>query len=163
MNIQALTKQLKVHEGLRLRTYRDTKNVLTVGYGWNLQQHSTVPILGWEVHEHDSITEEEAETLLIHSIKAHVQELYKHLDFAQALSENRQLVLGDMAFNMGVPTLLTFKNTLRAMRDGRYHHAAQGMAHSLWATQVKSRAKRLTTMMMLDVDFNTAYDLVELL
>jgi lysozyme len=71
------------------------------------------------------------------------------------LSETRQLVLADMAFNLGVgPSeedkdgkLLTFKNTLRAMQEGRYEDAAKGMEDSPWYRQVGRRAVKLVDMM----------------
>jgi lysozyme len=52
-----------------------------------------------------------------------------------------------MAFNLGVPGLLKFKNTLRAVREGRFEDAAKGMLASKWARQVKGRAVRLAQVM----------------
>ena len=39
--------------------------------------------------------------------------------------------------------MLTFKNTLKAMEQGRYQDAADGMKNSLWYRQVGDWAKRL--------------------
>lgn len=52
-------------------------------------------------------------------------------------------VLINMAFNMGVKTLLTFKNSLAAIKEKNYEKAAQNLKLSLWYTQVGSRAKKL--------------------
>jgi lysozyme len=63
------------------------------------------------------------------------------------LSPVRQRVLVNMAFNLGMVGLLTFKNTLGAMQNGSYAAAAAGMLSSKWATQVGVRAERLADMM----------------
>ncbi len=60
-----------------------------------------------------------------------------------SLDDVRQRIVSNMAFNMGVSGLLTFKNTLSAMRRGCYSVAAAGMKNSKWAVQVGDRAKRL--------------------
>ncbi len=43
---------------------------------------------------------------------------------------------------------MRFKNTLRAMREGRYKDAADGMAASAWYHQVKGRARELVEQML---------------
>jgi lysozyme len=52
-----------------------------------------------------------------------------------------------MAFNLGIKKLMEFKNTLKAMSEGRYADAADGMRKSLWAKQVGKRAERLIHIM----------------
>jgi lysozyme len=125
--------RLKLHEGLRLKPYRDTVGKLTIGYGRNLTDRG--------------LTEAEAEFLLDNDIKSHSEELAKALPWLVNLDPARQAVLVDMAFNLGVPGLLKFKNTLRAVREGRFEDAAKGMLASKWARQVKGRAVRLAEAM----------------
>jgi lysozyme len=48
-----------------------------------------------------------------------------------------------MCFNLGINTLLTFKNTLTAVSLGNYEQAAIGMRNSTWFKQVGNRAVRL--------------------
>ena len=57
-----------------------------------------------------------------------------------------------MCFNMGIDTLLEFKNTLSFMQAGDYNSAANGMLSSLWAKQVGLRADNLAVMMRTGVD-----------
>lgn len=52
-------------------------------------------------------------------------------------------VLVSMAYNMGYKTLSTFKNTLRAAREGNYAAMADGMEKSLWYRQTGHRAREL--------------------
>ena len=58
----------------------------------------------------------------------------------------------DMAFNMGY-RVLQFKNTMKAVEEGRYEDAAKGMLASKWAKQTKSRAVRLAEMMKTGRDY----------
>lgn len=55
-------------------------------------------------------------------------------------------VLVDMCYNMGPKTLGTFRNTLRNFIIKDYVQAAKGMEASLWAKQVKGRARKLVRM-----------------
>jgi lysozyme len=63
------------------------------------------------------------------------------------LTPNRQAVLAGMAFQMGTPGLLGFKNTLAAVRRGDYDAAAAGMLASRWAQETPARAKRMADLM----------------
>jgi lysozyme len=56
-------------------------------------------------------------------------------------------VLVNMGFNLGPEGLLGFRRTLRAVEEGRYADAAEGMLRSKWARQVGARAVRLAAMM----------------
>ena len=55
----------------------------------------------------------------------------------------RQLVLIDMAFNMGVPRLCKFKKMWTAVHENDFVTAAKEMLDSRWANQVKSRSTKL--------------------
>jgi lysozyme len=127
------TRLLTLHEGVRLKPYRDTVGKLTIGIGRNLDDRG--------------ITREEAEYLLSNDISDVWLRLVSLLPFFARLDTVRQSILLDMAFNLGVPGLMAFKNTLAAIGDGRYADAAAGMLASRWAEQVGRRAQRLSEMM----------------
>lgn len=134
MDVSAYMKeQIKKHEGLRLRMYKDTKGIATVGYGFNL--------------EANDIPKEMAEGLFELKYKEHRLELISKKPWITKLDPVRQGILYDMAYNMGVPKLLTFVNTLRAIEEGRYADAANNMEQSLWYKQVGGRAKTLVNQM----------------
>lgn len=133
MNEQALAKQLVLDEALRLKPYKDTEGILTIGVGRNLIDRG--------------ISEDEALYLLSNDIKAVVADLDRCLSWWRQMSDNRQLVLANMCFNLGINRLLGFTNTLKFMALGQYDKAADGMLNSKWAGQVGNRAKRLADMM----------------
>jgi len=130
--LDKLREELIRDEGLRLMPYTDTVGKLTIGIGRNLTDKG--------------ISNEEARLLLDSDIKEHLKLLDDNLEWWRTMSENRQRVLANLAFNMG-SKLLTFTNTLAAMKRGDYEAAADGMAQSKWATQVGPRATRLVQMM----------------
>ena len=71
----------------------------------------------------------------------------KEINWFWALDDVRQNVLVNMAFNLGVSGLLTFKNTLRLISFSRYEEAAEEMLNSKWARQVGYRAEELAEQM----------------
>jgi lysozyme len=52
-----------------------------------------------------------------------------------------------MAFNLGLPRLLTFHDMIAALGRQDYGAAADAMLASRWAVQVGDRARRLAQMM----------------
>lgn len=126
-------EELRLDEGLRLKAYKDTAvpPVLTIGYG------STKG-----VSEGDVITLEQAEELLNDDFEEAVKTARKICDCFDGLDGPRKGVIVNMAFNLG-NRLSTFHNFLRLVDDAHYKEAAEHMLVSLWAKQVKSRAKRL--------------------
>lgn len=129
----AMIRQLRLHEGERLKPYRCTAGKLTIGVGRNLDDRG--------------ITREEAAFLLENDIKRGEAELLRALPWVGQLDEVRQRVLLDMVFNMGLAGVLAFKNTLATIQAGDYQRAASMMLDSKWARQVGQRAERLSRMM----------------
>lgn len=125
-----LEQQLKRHEGLRLRPYKDTVGKLTIGIGRNLDDVG--------------ISEDEALFLLGNDITKAMNQLDKALPWVVNLDRVRYDVLVNMAFNMGINGLLQFKNTLLLIRQGKYEEASIQMLNSKWAKQVGNRAKELS-------------------
>jgi len=133
VNLDRLKEMLVKHEGLRLTVYRDSIGLPTIGVGRNLQDRG--------------ISEPEAMILLANDITNVLADLDRALPWWRQLSENRQLVLADMCFNLGISRLMGFKNALQAAQEGRWSDAAHEMLDSRWAAQVGSRAVELADMM----------------
>ena len=156
MDKKALFQELKVHEGLELHVYLDTKGIPTVGIGHNLENDPAEKELGRTLKVGDKISEDEAMQLFDKDLTIAVKEVSQVLSCFNDLSEVRQCVLVDMAFNLGVPRLKKFSKTLSAIENSEYEIAAKEMLDSSWARQVKSRAPRLALMMEKDLDFEKA-------
>jgi len=133
MNKAKLAEQLKKHEGLRLKPYTDTVGKLTLGIGRNL--------------EDKGITEQEALFMLNNDVDHFYDKIKKEINWFWALNDARQNALVNMAFNLGVNGLLTFKNTLFLIANGSFDSAAEEMLNSKWAEQVGYRADELAEQM----------------
>lgn len=135
MNLLKLTDELKTDEGLRLFPYTDTVGKVTIGYGHNLTDNG--------------ITDTQAGWLLHDDIVSMLASLTSALPWLSTLDDARQRVLANMAFNMGLGTLLSFHKMLAACEAQNFYLAASEMLHSHWASQVGGRAIRLANQMRL--------------
>ncbi len=133
MEISALKAQLRADEGERLKVYIDTVGVPTIGVGRNLKDRG--------------ISAVESDFLLTNDIQAVQADLNSMLPWWVGLSDNRQLVLANMCFNLGIGGLLGFRNMLACAKSGDWFGAAKEMRDSHWATQVGARAERLALLM----------------
>jgi lysozyme len=132
----AVRAQLRVDEGFVPHAYQDSLGYLTIGIGRLIDKRKG-----------GGITLGEAEMLLTNDLAKVEGELLGELPWVARLDSVRKMVLTNMAFNMGMPTLLTFRATLAAVRRGDYATAADQMIKSKWYGQVGNRAKRLVAMM----------------
>lgn len=152
-NRLTLESELERDEGFRESVYRCTAGKLTIGVGRNLddvgirpEETTALGITKASVVK-NGITRAQAYALLDYDIACVEKSLDKNLPWWRSLTDNRQRVLLNMCFNMGIRTLLEFHNTLNAIKNGRYEAAVAGMGKSKWARQVGRRAVRLQAMM----------------
>ena len=153
-NRQDLIEKLIVAEGLRLQVYKDTLGIDTIGIGRNLEDRGItkeeladldIPTIE-HVYEY-GITEADAVYLATNDVQIVEEELVRAHPCVDRLDSVRQLILIDMAFNMGVPRLCKFKKMWAAVECGDYPTAAKEMLDSRWAKQVKGRATKLANAM----------------
>jgi len=130
---EILRETLVKQEGLRLKPYRCTAGKLTIGYGRNLDDNG--------------ISQDEAEIMLSNDIRAVKVAVYSALPWVYSMDENRQMVILNMAYNLGIAGLLEFRRFLHSAEFREYQTAAKRMLESLWATQVGNRATYLAKVM----------------
>ena len=133
MDDERLTAIIREHEGVRLFPYVDTSGKLTIGVGHNLTDNGI-----------SSIT---VDAILAEDISISKRELDKEYPEWCDLTEDRQIVLVSMVFNMGMPTYKKFVKFWAALRAEEYDVAADEMLDSRWRKQVKNRAVELAAMM----------------
>lgn len=68
------------------------------------------------------------------------------LDGYNTLSDIRKRALINLCFNMGISTLLDFRNSLYYLFKGDYSKSADNFKKSKWYRQVKGRGDRITDM-----------------
>src|SRR6056300_2094546 len=146
--------ELIKHEGLKLQVYKDTLGIDTIGIGRNLEDRG---ITKQELDELDipnihhvyeyGITEADAVYLATNDVQIVEEELVRAHPCVDRLDAVRQLILMDMAFNMGVPRLCKFKKMWSAIHEENFEAAGFEMMDSKWARQVGRRARILSDAM----------------
>lgn len=135
--LKQVHKDLRRHEGCRLKPYKDTEGVWTIGYGHTGKDiHSATPAISME-QASKWLAEDITEAIAVAKTIAPV---YRELDSV------RKAVLINMAFNLGY-RLKGFKKFLAALEVRDYSRAALEMLDSKWARQVKGRATELSARM----------------
>lgn len=139
--MENLTKQLRreegevKHKGLHV-AYQDHLGFWTIGIGRLIDKEKG-----------GGLSDEEVDFLLRNDIMKRLVELRRQLPFFDELDMPRQGVLLQMAFQLGVAGMLSFKTTLQLVRLGKYKDAAIAMLDSKWARQTPARARRLAKQM----------------
>ena len=132
-------EEILLDEGIKLRAYRDTVGVPTIGVG-----HTK------GVKDGDIITKKQAIAFLREDMEDAIEDAKSLCLDWENMSGPRKGVMVNMAFNLGRDRLSGFKNTLRFINERNYARAATNMLLSKWARQVKGRADRLAYRMTHD-------------
>jgi len=133
MNLTRLQAQLSTDEGRKPRIYTDTVGKVTGGVGRNLTDNG--------------FSQDEIDLMLSNDIVKATSTARSLVPGFDQLSDVRQEVLVNMAFNMGYQRLSGFKMMLAAVSASNWDEAAAQMLSSKWANQVGPRAKRLANAM----------------
>ena len=123
MKLERLKRTLWIQEGAKRRIYKCPAGFWTLGVGHNLEE---LPISERAIN---IILEDDIElirTELSYSIKNNFSISLKDL------SDVRQEILINMAFNMGVPRLMKFKKTFSFIKNLDFFNASIEMLDSSW-------------------------------
>ena len=127
----ALKNRIKLHEGCRLRPYRDSEGVLTAGYGRNLE---AVPFSRTEVD------------LMFDNDFDRARQLARSFHVYEQLNSVRRGVLIEMVFQMGKAGVARFKNFLKAAQAEDWDKAHDEMLDSKWHEQSTRRCEELAAL-----------------
>lgn len=143
----AVVIDTRIFEGLRLHVYTDTTGHSTIGYGHNLSGglDKNLNQLGIDkpslLDGSLDLTQAQAQALFeLDMADAHADAvtLVPNLDSMPDLVVS---VMNDLSFNMGLPTLSTFKYMLQAINAQTFDKAAFALQNSRWFTQVGGRGQ----------------------
>lgn len=123
--IAFVTAQLKLDEGFKGRPYLDSRSIVTIGYGRNLDDHG--------------ISEPEAAVMLGNDIASALSALRLKIGAFDSFSEARQAALLNMCFNMGIAKLMTFQKMIAALENNDPYTAGKEMKESTWYSQVHAK------------------------
>lgn len=137
------------NEGFEKKAYLDTKGILTIGYGFNLEE----PIIrkkllsrGFDVDGmikgKVSMTEAQALPILEEIYKESFDVAKKKFTNFDTFPDDVKHVVTDMVFNMGENRFDGFKKMKTALSKNDYAEAARQIADSSYAKQVGNRVNR---------------------
>ena len=133
--MQKIIENIKRHEGFRGEVYRDTLGFNTIGYGTKLP-----------------LSKKEASVLLEMRLKEKIKELEEKEPFINSLPLDKQSILVEMSYQLGVNGVLKFKKMWVALKNSDYKIAALEMLDSRWHIQTPRRAKELSDKMMESIN-----------
>lgn len=128
-DLLALKQELIRDEGIRLRPYHDSKGILTIGVGHNL--------------EAKPISARAANVILEDDIADVVADLDRSVPWWHRLDHIRQRAIINMCFQMGITGLLKFERLLAALRTEDWTGAYRETLDSKYALEVPERAARV--------------------
>lgn len=135
--MREVTKKLVEWEGYRQYAYRCTEGVLTIGVGRVIETGGP------------GLTLEESMGLLENDIERVEKDLAEAYPWFTDLSENRQIAMISMAFQLGMGGLAQFKNGLASLRTESWQEAHDHFMDSKWAReQTPNRAKEVCQLIL---------------
>lgn len=171
--------QIELHEGFKSKPYKDSRGILTIGIGYNLDARGLRPLsttlmrpLTMTGLKATGITREEARSMALVDIRAIDQRLRQQWASYDSLDPIRQRVMIDLAYNLGTKLAsfkafggaaalaLTISPAQITLRQACWDAGAFHLMDSLWARQVDDglggrlgRADRLCTMWRTGKDY----------
>ncbi len=149
-NIETIRKYITYNEGKRNTVYNDSLGIPTIAVGFNLRRADApakIEALGLSYNDvltgKQALTDEQINALLDADIESAINKTVKRLyPGFDTIDPDRQVILVDLAFNMGPSRLAGFKNTNAAINSGDWDKAADELKDSRWYHQVGNRAVR---------------------
>jgi len=133
MDKDAFKAHLEWAEGRRNFPYQDSVGKTSIGVGRNLDDKG--------------LSDDEIGILLENDINDAVRSA-SSMSYWDSLTPNRQLVVADMVFNMGLRRFKGFIKTNAALERGDWDEAAREMVDSRWFRQTGRRSRKLVAMMI---------------
>ena len=128
--MRKLIDDIKKNEGFVGTVYKDSLGFNTIGYG------SLLPI-----------SETEATLILVSRLNEKVSEIEKKEPFIKSLPIEKQEIIYEMCYQMGVSGVLKFIKMWDALKIFDYNEASRQMLDSRWAQQTSNRARMLAEKM----------------
>jgi len=119
-----LVENIKASEGFVEHVYKDSLGIDTLGYGTKMP-----------------LDKEEAELLLKHRLGKKINHLLQEKPIVLRLPQEKQEVLFDLSYQLGVNGLLKFKRMWLALESFQYEAAAVELLDSRYAKQTPKRAE----------------------
>lgn len=138
---------IRGHEGWELKVYRDTLGIPTIGVGFNLLNPDARELCESCGADYDALLSGSAELTATQCEWIYQQLALGVLGWLTLIfpafyiySQNRQIGLLDMGYNLGETRFRAFRMMISAVLAGDWEEASRQALDSLWARQVGARA-----------------------
>lgn len=135
MVTQTLIDRVKRHEGLLLQARPDAKGFWVIGYGHDMSED--------EAFRMGPMTVDKAEEMLQEDLEHAEYACQKSFGWMDSIGSDRQDVLTEMVFQLGMGGVLGFRKMLMCLSGGDYTGAASEMIMSQWHQQTPARCEEL--------------------
>ncbi len=124
-----LEKSIKQDEGIRLKIYKDTNGIMTIGYGHNLT---------------NGITLEQADEILKIDIQTAKEDIANELTWIlKIVPVEKYEAIVELTFWIGINGVKKFRNMLAALKNEHWEIAAKQLMDSQLGRNFTDRAQKL--------------------
>ncbi len=136
----SLIENIKTHEGYRREIYKDSLGKATIGYGFLVSALSPdeLKLNGDKI---EPMSREVAEKILNLKVAKLQKRVFQCLPWLESKSQNVQDTLVEMAYQLGLAGLMSFRHTLGCIEAGNYAQAARNLRASLLYRQTPKRVE----------------------
>lgn len=137
-----LKDSIKLNEGFRDRVYKDSLGKDTIGYGFLVSALSSdeLELNGGFI---EPMSKEVAEKILELKLKKLKSDLFGVLPWLEQKPQNVKDAITEMAYQLGIPKMMGFVNTLEYIKNDDYEQAKVNLKSSLWYRQTPKRVENL--------------------
>ena len=128
--LQEIVEDIKRHEGFEPKVYECSEGYNTIGYGFAIKDLE--------------IDEDVANLILMKKLHTLLQRIIIAFPWFKDTDDKVKKVVVEMCYNLGLRGFSKFKKTIYYLETEQYEEASTEMLDSLWAKQVKGRAKHLS-------------------
>ena len=138
----SLIESIKINEGFRANIYQCIAGVDTVGYGFNVNylEQDELALNNGVV---EPMTPEVAHKILELKLKKLKAALIREFSWVEQKPVIVQEALLEMAYQLGIPKMKSFSQTLAYIKEDNYQQAAINLRKSKWAKQTPKRVENL--------------------
>jgi lysozyme len=148
VNLKLLQTELLHDEGVVLRIYPDQFGYATCGVGHLITKHD----VEYGQPFGTKISERRARQLFDEDVKRTVETLFAKFPWVATQPAHVQRALANMAFQLGIAGLSSFRRTLAMVKAGKYDAACVNGLKSDWAKQTPARAQRVMALLRTPVE-----------
>lgn len=137
--MEDIIKRIKEFEGFSLRPYQCPAKKWTIGYGYNYEDRGFDTATMTELLKNGF-----SEALADRLVRADAEKCFaaaeKNFGFFKSMDAQRQAVVADMIYQLGLGGVKKFKKMLGCLEKGDYSGAAKEMEQSAWYRQSGRRS-----------------------